>query len=183
MPSWRMSISRYWERTVATYCKYRIPICLGLLNSTLLIAVIFKWVPSGYEEYDFFWLSAQKLTFKTWLYFLGEHILFVIITWVMYSLIPIANRVFFTFFLLSILDGICYVLAYSEVWFYILQFPVSHNTVGALAFGISTLNYAGVTGRFVDFCLAWPSRVVHYLYKKETGEETTNRAKKIHQKN
>lgn len=117
-----------------------------LLGFTLLIGPLFLLVPDYIGNstlYDFFLLSDQLLTAQTWLYFMCEHLIIIIISYLLASSNTKHYKVFVVYFWLQVVDFIDYLLTYNSVWFTIEHLPVSMNTVGLCIFVYYAWVYGG----------------------------------------
>jgi hypothetical protein len=68
-------------------------------------------------EFDRFLLSDQLLTDQTWFYFLLEHLVKIMIGWFMWHEIERFPSFFRTWFLISIFNGVQYILHYNSLYF------------------------------------------------------------------
>ncbi len=116
-----------------------------LLVLTLIIGPLFLMVPdfTGGKYFDFFLLSDQQLTVQTWLYFACEHVVIIILCYLIAQSQTKYYKVAIVYYWIQIIDFIDYLLTYNSVWFTVEHLPVSMNTLGLCVF----LYYAIMYGR------------------------------------
>lgn len=103
-----------------------------LLLTTLLFSTLFLfYVPTGRIGFLF---SDVVLNADTYVYFLFEHIILIILAWVIYSLTN--DKIIFLYLVIQIIDTFDYILNYGEPWF---AGPFTWNTIKVGIFGIAIL--------------------------------------------
>lgn len=114
---------------------------LLLLYCVFLLSIVFVVLPDfTTERYDFFLFSDQKLTAQTYIYFLCEHLVMIILSYIIFAESKKHRGALWVFFMLMICDLVDYILGYNEVWVKLSAFPVSFNTVSVLIFGLVIIN-------------------------------------------
>lgn len=108
---------------------------LLLLYSTLLVGLFFLVAPEPINTYDFFPLSDMKLYPSTYIYFICERLVLVILAGVIANESTEYRHAIWIFLFLMCADVVDFLLCYNSVWFYIRNFPVSMNTTKAILFG------------------------------------------------
>lgn len=96
----------------------------------MVVGLAFEMVPYDSEPVDLFLFAEIAMPFKTWLYFLLEHLVLVMLTYI----IAFEAKTYVTackaFFWLQVFDLIDYTLTYNTEWFGFLTF----NTVATIVF-------------------------------------------------
>lgn len=88
---------------------------LILMLSTLVFSVLFLFYrPQGEIGFPF---SDTVITIQTWLYFLFEHLILVILAIVIFDLSEKYKLAAFTFIVIQLIDTVDYCLTYGEPWF------------------------------------------------------------------
>lgn len=89
-------------------------------------------VPYDSEPVDLFLFSDVAMPFKTWLYFTLEHVVLIMLSYVI--AFEAKNYVIAckAFFYLQIFDLVDYLLTYNTKWFGVVSF----NTIGMIVFAI-----------------------------------------------
>jgi len=96
-------------------------------------------MPSNGIVYSFFMFSDVQLTIHTYIYFLCEHIGYILLAYIIYSESDKYEVPLFTFFCLMVADTLDYMLSYNSAWFKVSEFPVTMNTAIVIIFGMSIL--------------------------------------------
>ncbi len=103
---------------------------LLLLWVTLILSILFMAFPD--DQQVGFLYSDQVLTLRTWIYFLTEHLILVVLAWV----IMLYERKFTIsagyFLFLQVIDTIDYCLTYADPWFFS---EITFNTIKCVSFG------------------------------------------------
>ncbi len=81
----------------------------------------------------------MKLTFQTWVYFISESLIKIILAYLLWAEAKKYKFVFFIFLWIQIFDLMDYLLSYNSVWFEIGNGPVSMNTVSIVIFAWAVL--------------------------------------------
>jgi len=99
----------------------------------LLIGLVFQAIPYDSTPLEMFPLSDDVIQFKTWFYFLAEHLVLIalsyVIAWEARKYV-ISCKVFF---FIQVADLIDYLLTYNTAWFDLVSF----NIVAVLLFATS----------------------------------------------
>lgn len=106
---------------------------LGLLFVCLLIGVIYQTIPYDSEPLKLFVFSDVALPFKTWVYFVGEHLVLIMLGYIIASEEKYYTVAAKTFFFIQIADLADYLLTYNSNW---LGF-ISFNVISFIVFGSS----------------------------------------------
>lgn len=109
---------------------------LLLLYSTFLIGLLFLVLPDTVYAKDYFLFSDMKLYFGTYVYFICERLILVVLAYVVASEATKYREAIWIFFFLLCADVIDFLLTYNGVWFYVRSFPVSMNTTKSIVFGL-----------------------------------------------
>lgn len=102
---------------------------LIFLFSCLLIGLLFEAVPYDAAPIDLFLFAEMAMPFKTWLYFLCEHFVLIMLAYIIafeakkYALSCKA------FFWIQILDCIDYLLTYNTKWLSVISFNTASMIV------------------------------------------------------
>lgn len=99
----------------------------------LLIGLVFQAIPYDSTPIDYFILADTKLPFKTWFYFLSEHLVLIALSYVIAweaKKYVLSCKVFF---FIQVADLIDYLLTYNTAWFDLVSF----NIVAVLLFATS----------------------------------------------
>lgn len=113
-----------------------------LLLLTLFFGVTFLLIPDNLTLYSFFPFSSQKLSFQTHLYFCFEHFTLIVLSAIISMEETKYKWITTTYFVIQCGHLLDYLLTYNSVWFSVLSFPMSVNTVGfALFAGIVFSRY------------------------------------------
>lgn len=113
---------------------------LLLLFLTVIFGLVFVLLPNTGIREDFFLFADMKLSLETHLYFICEHFVLIILSYIIYNEATEYKNALFIFFLLMVGDMVDYCLTYNGVWFRINEFPISMNIVKAFLFGGVILN-------------------------------------------
>lgn len=106
-----------------------------LLYLTLLFSLVYLVIPDTIGAKDWFLLSDMKLHFGTHVYFIGERVGLIILSYILASVVKDDREIFTIYFLLQIGDLIDYVLFYNSIWFKFYGIPVSYNIFACVTFG------------------------------------------------
>lgn len=113
---------------------------LILLSVTILLGLVFMALPDNTTPKDFFLFYDINLTFQTYVYFLFEHFIIIILSYI----IAVESRQYKNevriFFWLQVLDLVDYVLTYNTPWFHVFNFPISMNVIMVTVFGLTIYN-------------------------------------------
>lgn len=104
-----------------------------LLLITLVFSTLFLfYVPTGKAIFPF---SDMVLNSDTYAYFLFEHVILIILAWIIYDVTK--QRITLLYLLIQIIDTFDYILTYGEPWFdgNILTW----NTIKVGIFGVAIL--------------------------------------------
>lgn len=113
---------------------------LLLLYATLVVGLIFLITPEPIRTYDFFLFSEMKLYPSTYIYFICERLVLVILAGVIANEATEYRGALWIFFWLMVADVVDFLLNYNSVWFYVQSFPVSMNIMKSLIFGLVIFN-------------------------------------------
>jgi len=105
----------------------------------MVIKMTFMLVPFGGVAYSFFYFSDVQLTIHTYVYFLCEHIGYILLSYIIYSESDKYEVPLFTFFCLMVADTFDYMLSYNSTWVTIGSFPITMNTAIVVIFGMAIL--------------------------------------------
>ena len=111
-----------------------------LLGCTLLFGLVFLAIPDSYNHLVVsFPFSPMKLTFQTWVYFISEGLIKIILAYLLWAEAKKYKFVFFVFLWIQVFDLVDYLLSYNSIWFEVGQGPVSMNTVSIVIFAWAVL--------------------------------------------
>lgn len=113
---------------------------LFLLYITFLVGLFFLIAPRPVNTYDFFLFSEMKLYPSTYIYFICERLVLVILAGVIANEATEYRGALWVFFWLLVADVVDFLLTYNSVWFYYHSFPVSMNVMKCLIFGLTILH-------------------------------------------
>jgi len=108
---------------------------LILLYITLLTGIVFLIIPETTEAKDYFLFSDMKLYFGTYVYFIFEKLILIVLAYVIAADETVYRKEVQVFFYLMLADLFDFVLTYNSIWFHI-GIPVSMNILKAIIFGI-----------------------------------------------
>lgn len=108
---------------------------LLLILSTLVLSTLFLYY-NGMGEMGFLF-SDYMIPGQTWFYFLFEHLILVILAYVILTMETRYRAAAVTFLVIQIIDTIDYVLTYGEPWFD--SKIVTWNTLKVGIFGIAII--------------------------------------------
>jgi len=106
---------------------------LIFLFTCLLIGVLFNAIPYDSFTTDYFLFADTKLTFKTWLYFSLEHLVLIMLSYVIAYEATQYKTQCKVFFWLQVGNLIDYLLTYNTEW---IGF-INYNIVAVLIFATS----------------------------------------------
>ena len=98
----------------------------------LFVGVIFNAIPSDIETMQMFPLSDVAVTFKTWLYFVMEHGILIMLSYIIASEAKQYKVACKVFFYIQIFDLVDYLLTYNSAWTGI----ISYNIISMIIFGV-----------------------------------------------
>lgn len=107
---------------------------------------MFLIMPEPIQEHDYFLFSDMKLYPATYMYFIGEKVILIILGFVVVTEESEYREALKVFVYLLIADLVDFLLCYNEAWFTIGSFPVSMNVVKCIVFGLTIL-YTWVKGQ------------------------------------
>lgn len=113
---------------------------LLLLYLTLIVGLFFLVAPEPIRAYDYFPFSDIKLYPSTYIYFICERLVLVVLSGVIANEATEYRRELWIFFYLMCADVVDYLLTYNGVWFHIHDFPVSMNVLKCVIFGLTIIN-------------------------------------------
>lgn len=99
----------------------------------LLLGVVYQSIPYDGALLEMFPFSEDVIPFKTWFYFVCEHLVLIALS---YVIAWEAKKYVFSckvFFFIQVADLIDYLLTYNTTWFNIISF----NVVSVLLFATS----------------------------------------------
>lgn len=104
-----------------------------LLLITLVFSTLFLfYVPTGKMGFAF---SDMVLNADTYVYFLFEHIILIILSWIIYD--ATKDKIVLLYFLIQVIDTFDYILTYGEPWFD--SSILTWNTIKVGIFGVAIL--------------------------------------------
>ena len=104
-----------------------------LLLITLVFSTLFLfYVPTGKVGFPF---SDMLLNADTYIYFLFEHVILIILAWIIYDLTK--DKIVFLYLIIQLIDTFDYILNYGEPWFGNSIF--TYNTIKVGIFGVAIL--------------------------------------------
>lgn len=109
---------------------------LILLYATFVVGLLFMVLPETVYPKDYFLFSDMKLHFATYIYFICERLVLVVLAYVVASEATKYREAIWIFFFLLCVDVVDFLLTYNSVWFYVRSFPVSMNTTKSIVFGL-----------------------------------------------
>lgn len=112
---------------------------LLLLFTVFLTGILFMFIPDTIAPYDYFLLSDMKLHFGTYVYFICERLVLIILAYIIASEAVQYRSVVWVFFWLLVADLADFLIIYNEIWFTIGEFPVSMNICKVVIFGLIIL--------------------------------------------
>lgn len=86
-------------------------------------AVYIHWFPLNKE---------MVLTAQTWVYFIFNHVVLILLSYMLWKEIPEHRRAFRAFFCIQIFYLLQYLLRYNAVWFHIGEIGVSSHIITVL---------------------------------------------------
>lgn len=98
--------------------------------------MVFQFLPDNTYAKDYFPLYDIKLTFQTYVYFICEHLTFIVLTYIIASEARKYRQALTVFFYLQVLDLVDYLLTYNTTWFKIGSIPITMNSLSFLIFGL-----------------------------------------------
>jgi hypothetical protein len=101
----------------------------------LLLGVLFELIPYDGSNLRGFILSDVTLPFKTHLYFLLEHFVLIMLSYIIYAESVKYRKTTFAFFLIQIFDLFDYFITYNSKWIGIISF----NVISMIILGIVIL--------------------------------------------
>lgn len=110
-----------------------------LLFCTLLIGLFFEFAEPIQELYfperqDFFLFGDREIYFTTWVYYLSEHIILVLLSLLIYNEIKDIRLVSGCYMILQIIDTVDYILTYNAPWFAFDGWTITFNVFKILLF-------------------------------------------------
>lgn len=116
---------------------------LFILASVLIIGPLFLIVPDfmGGNPYDLFLFSDQQVTIQTHLYFFCEHVIIILLSYIIATEETRFKYPVRAFFWLQVADLVDYLLTYNSTWVNISGLPLSMNTLSIVIFGYVCLRY------------------------------------------
>jgi TctA family transporter len=87
-----------------------------ILLTTLALSGVFLFLPEETTPRDYFLYSDQLLELDTYVYFLFEHLILVILALLIWELEPKFRISVTAFLVIQIIDILDYVLFYGEAW-------------------------------------------------------------------
>lgn len=103
-----------------------------LLFITLAFSTLFLfYVPTGKVGFPF---SDMILNADTYVYFLFEHVILIILAWVIYDVTK--EMITLLYLIIQVVDTLDYILNYAEPWF---DSIITYNTIKVGLFGIAIL--------------------------------------------
>lgn len=113
---------------------------LILLYLTIIIGLFFLIAPEPVYTYDFFPFSDMKLYPATYVYFICERLVLVILSGIIYNEATEYRPELRVFFFLMCADVVDFLLTYNGIWFDIKSLPISMNVAASVIFGLTILN-------------------------------------------
>lgn len=120
---------------------------LALLFITLIIGMVFLSISEGDTGMIGFWFVDYEVRFQDWTYFLGDHLIKIILAYLILSESVKHRLALKTFLLIQILDMVDYMATFNTKWFSVGGFDVSFNIVACVIF-TSAIVYE--YGRIID---------------------------------
>jgi hypothetical protein len=106
-----------------------------LVYMTLFIGVAFLATPRGLKM-DLFMLADREIHLEDYCYYLWQHGIMVVLFHVIHVEAKNYKLFFQCAFWYQVIDLLDYILNYNSTWFNVGAFPISCNTVSAIALGI-----------------------------------------------
>lgn len=110
---------------------------LILLWLTMAVGMIFLALPYSTDVFDFFPASDQLLTTQTYVWFLCQRLVMIVLAFIIYNESDLYRLALLTYLLIQVLKFLDYLICYNEVWVRIWNVPFSSNTLGILVFGLA----------------------------------------------
>lgn len=112
---------------------------LILLFVVLLLGLLFDQLPENTIAKAWFPFSDLTFTFQTYVYYIFEHLIKIILSYIVYAESVKYRYALWVFLLLQIGDLVDYLLTYNSVWAQLGSVPVSFNTLAPVIFGLAIL--------------------------------------------
>lgn len=97
--------------------------------------VVFNFIPYSPERYDLFVWGDASVTYAEYIYYAFEHLAWVYISWLLAADARHPDKfITKTFFWLSVIDGIDFVLTYNTAWLTFSGSPISWNIIQVCVF-------------------------------------------------
>jgi hypothetical protein len=112
---------------------------LILLFVALLMGMVFTMLPAGSSVIGFPF-NESEIRLIDYLYFLMEHVVIIIFSFIIYSEAQTYRQPLKIFMVLMILDMIDFTMTFNNPWFYLEGFAVSMNTVSVMVFGAAIIH-------------------------------------------
>lgn len=113
---------------------------LFLLYATILIGLVFMIIPNWYTPIDFFLLSDTKISGASFVYFIGERSVLIILAYILAIEAKEFQNAMWVFYWLMVADLADFILTYNGIWFSFGHFPISMNILKATIFGFVIVN-------------------------------------------
>lgn len=88
-------------------------------------------IPEGYTSGTIGFLFIDgKIRFRDWIYFLSDHLILIILAYIIWAETKTFRFSLFVFFAIQVLDLIDFIFTFNNPWYQIGWLPVSMNTLG-----------------------------------------------------
>ena len=113
-----------------------LPMKLALLFVTLIIGMVFLSISDGDSGIIGFWFVDYKIRFQDWTYFLGDHLIKIILAYVILAEAVKWRTALKAFLLIQVLDMVDYLATFNTKWFIVNGFEVSFNVLASVVFAL-----------------------------------------------
>ena len=112
---------------------------LLLLFTIFLFGLVFLITPDSDKLIAFFPFSDMKLTGQTYLYFLFEKLILIVLSYLIVTNENTYKGEVEIFFWLMVVDLFDYLFTYNSIWFHVGLLPFSMNILKVIIFGVVIL--------------------------------------------
>jgi hypothetical protein len=108
---------------------------------SMVVVMMFVLFPYSDTEYSMFPYSIKTIPIQNYVYYITEHLVYIIFTWVIYTMSTEYRIAFLWFFWLQVFKLADYLVCYNKTWVRIWNVPFNSNVLCIMLFTMVIFYY------------------------------------------
>ena len=108
---------------------------------SMIVAMMFVLFPYSDAEYAMYPFSVKTIPIQNYVYYITEHLVYIILAWVLYTMSTEYRNAFLWFFWIQVFKLADYLLCYNKTWLRIWEVPFNSNVLSIMLFTMVIFYY------------------------------------------